>query len=62
VILLRRAVDDGFTLDDKRAKIGDGKGDLPDVLAKYRQWCGREGDFADRATKAFEVSAADIAA
>jgi type I restriction enzyme M protein len=32
---------DGFTLDDKRAKIGDGKGDLPDVLAKYLQWCGR---------------------
>lgn len=61
-VMFYDVLDDGFSLDDKRAKIGDGKGDLPDVLAKYRQWCGREGDFADRATKAFEVSAADIRA
>lgn len=53
---------DGFSLDDKRAKIGDGKGDLPDVLAKYQQWCTREGSFADRTGKAFEVSAEDIRA
>jgi type I restriction enzyme M protein len=52
--------DDGFSLDDKRAKIGDGKGDLPDVLSKYRQWCEREGSFADRTANAFEVSAANI--
>jgi len=54
--------DDGFSLDDKRAKIGDGKGDLTDVLAKYRQWCKRGGSFADRTAKAFEVSAVDIQA
>ena len=48
---------DGFTLDDKRTKIGDGKGDLPDVQAKYLQWCDGKGDFSDRTAKAFEVSA-----
>ena len=46
---------DGFTLDDKRTKIGDGKGDLPDVEAKYLQWCQGKGDFSDRTAKAFEV-------
>lgn len=54
--------DDGFSLDDKRAKMGDGKGDLPDVLAKYQQWCNREGGFADRTAKAFDVSAEEIRA
>ena len=53
---------DGFTLDDKRTKIGDGKGDLPDVRAKYLQWCEGNGDFSDRTAKAFEVSADDIRA
>jgi type I restriction enzyme M protein len=53
---------DGFTLDDKRAKIGDGKGDLPDVQAKYLQWCEGNGDFSDQTAKAFEVSAGDIRA
>lgn len=53
---------DGFSLDDKRAKIGNGKGDLPDVLAKYQQWCKREGNFDDRTAKAFEVSSEDIRA
>jgi type I restriction enzyme M protein len=47
---------DGFTLDDKRAQIGDGKGDLPDVLAKYLRWCEGKDDFSDRTSKAFEVS------
>lgn len=51
---------DGFTLDDKRAKIGDGKGDLPDVLVKYQQWCDRAGAFADRTACAFEVGAEEI--
>ncbi len=51
---------DGFTLDDKRTKVGDGKGDLPDVQAKYLQWCDGKGDFSDRTEKAFEVSAGDI--
>jgi type I restriction enzyme M protein len=51
---------DGFTLDDKRTKIGDGKGDMPEVQAKYLQWCEGQGDFSDRTAKAFEVSVADI--
>jgi type I restriction enzyme M protein len=51
---------DGFTLDDKRIKVGDGKGDLPDVLAKYRQWCDGAGAFADRTAPAFEVAAEEI--
>lgn len=51
---------DGFTLDDKRTKVGDGKGDLPDLKAKYLQWCDGKGDFRDRKVKAFEVSANDI--
>jgi type I restriction enzyme M protein len=46
---------DGFTLDDKRTKIGDGKGDLPDVQTKYLQWCDGKGNFSDRTAKAFEV-------
>lgn len=53
---------DGFTLDDKRTQIGDGKGDLPDVLAKYQQWCEGAGELSDRTAKAFEVSADDIRA
>lgn len=51
---------DGFTLDDKRVKIGDGKGDLTDLQAKYQQWCEGQGEFNDRTAKAFEVSADDI--
>lgn len=51
---------DGFTLDDKRTRIGDGKGDMLDVQAKYQQWCKGQGDFSDRTAKAFEVAADDI--
>jgi type I restriction enzyme M protein len=51
---------DGFTLDDKRAKIGDGKGDLPDVLIKYQQWCNGTGAFNDRTASAFEVASEEI--
>jgi type I restriction enzyme M protein len=51
---------DGFTLDDKRTQIGDGKGDLPDVLTKYRDWCAGTGNFSDRTAKAFQISAEDI--
>jgi type I restriction enzyme M protein len=51
---------DGFTLDDKRTHIGDGKGDLPDVRAKYLQWREGRGDFSDPEAKAFEVSVEDI--
>jgi len=53
---------DGLTLDDKRTKIGDGRGDLPDVLARYEQWCAGEGDFRNRTAKAFDVPADDIRA
>ena len=53
---------DGRTLDDKRAEIGDGKGDLPDVLEKYKQWCKGEAVLDARTAKAFEVSASDIRA
>lgn len=51
---------DGFTLDDKRTKIGDGTGDLPDVLAKYQQWCIGTVEFGDRASPAFEICAEEI--
>ena len=51
---------DGFTLDDKRTKVGDGKGDLLDVQAEYLLWCNGEGDFSDRTAKAFEVPVDDI--
>jgi type I restriction enzyme M protein len=53
---------DGFTLDDKRTKVDDGKGDLPDVLSKYQQWCAGRGDYNDRTAKAFEVTADDLRA
>ena len=53
---------DGFTLDDKRNKIGNGKGDLPDVQVKYLEWCDGKGDFSDRTAKAFEVSVDEIRA
>jgi type I restriction enzyme M protein len=53
---------DGFTLDDKRTPIGDGKGDLPDVLEKYRQWCEGATRLVDRTAQAFEVSVDEIRA
>lgn len=53
---------DGRTLDDKRTEIGDGRGDLPDVLAKYQEWCAGVGNFSDRTAQAFEVSAQEISA
>lgn len=59
-VLFYGVASDGYTLDDKRTKIADGQGDLPDVLETYRQWCDRSGDFSDRTAKAFEVSAETI--
>lgn len=53
---------DGFTLDDKRIKVGNGKGDLPDVLAKYQQWRAGDGDFNDRTAQAFAVPTQEIRA
>lgn len=51
---------DGYTLDDKRAKIGDGKGDLWDVVARYHQWSEGKSSFNDRTAKAFQVPAETI--
>ena len=51
---------DGFTLDDKRTQIGDGKGDLPNVLKRYREWCGGTDALADRTAPAFEVPSDEI--
>lgn len=53
---------DGFTLDDKRTQIGDGRGDLPALLANYREWCEGTGNFSDRSAQAFEVPAEEIRA
>lgn len=49
---------DGFSLDDKRQEVADN--DLPDVLAKYQEWCSSKIDFGDRTAKAFGVPVADI--
>ncbi|SBT08731.1 HsdM1 [Candidatus Accumulibacter aalborgensis] len=51
---------DGFSLDDKRQEIA--ANNLPDVLAQYRTWCERKGDFSDRMAKAFEIPAEEIRA
>jgi type I restriction enzyme M protein len=49
---------DGFSLDDKREKIGDGLGDLPDIREK---WFGREkAKKNDRKAKHFFVPVKDI--
>lgn len=61
-VLFCDVLSDGFTLDDKRTKIADGKGDLPDVQAKYLQWCEGQGDFSDRTAKVFEVPVEEIRA
>lgn len=49
---------DGYSLDDKRQKID--ADDLPDALAKWRDWNNGKGEFADRRQKVFAVSAEDI--
>lgn len=48
---------DGFSLDDKRTFI-DGKGDLPDILEKYKT--KEINDFEDRKTKCFFVPYQEI--
>lgn len=49
---------DGFSLDDKRDKIGDGTGDLPDIRAK---WFAREkAKKNDRKAKHFFVPVKEI--
>ncbi len=48
---------DGFTLDDKRTKI-DGKGDIPDIIEKFKK---REKEkYDDRGTKCFFVPVEEI--
>jgi len=49
---------DGFSLDDKREKIGDGKGDLPDVLKRWQDRDPKQDK--DRTAKWFCVSKAEI--
>lgn len=51
---------DGYSLDDRRSKVGDGSGDLPDVQVKYRLWCEGVGDFSDRTALAFAVPVTDL--
>ncbi len=53
---------DGFSLDDKRQEIADN--DLPDVLAKYQEWCSGKVkiNFSNRTAKAFVVPIANIRA
>ena len=57
---------DGFTLDDKRTKIGDDNDfqDVSDVPAQWARWSDGNGKqhFGDRTAKAFFVPRADIAA
>lgn len=61
---------DGFSLDDKRHELPEKdkderpNNDLPDVVARWRQWNGGRGKkhFPDRKVRAFFVSRDDIAA
>ncbi len=49
---------DGFSLDDKREKIGDGTGDLPDIVAKWK--VREKAKKSDRKAKHFFVPVKDI--
>ena len=49
---------DGKTLDDKRTKIGDGKGDIPDIVKKFNQ--RDKENFTDRKAKCFFVPVEEI--
>ena len=57
---------DGYTLDDKRTKIGDDRDfqDVTDVPVQWVKWNGGKGKkiFGDRNAKAFGVSREDIEA
>ena len=57
-VLFYKMESDGFTLDDKRDKIGDGLGDLPDIR---KQWFAREkAKKNDRKAKHFFVPVKEI--
>lgn len=50
---------DGYSLDDKRDKIE--QNDIPDIIAKYKDYQNGKGNFSDKKAKAFTVSKNDIA-
>ncbi|MDD3160183.1 MAG: N-6 DNA methylase [Candidatus ainarchaeum sp.] len=49
---------DGFSLDDKRNKIGDGKGDIPDIIKRFHN--REKEEYIDRKGKAFFVPVEEI--
>ena len=51
---------DGFSLDDKRTQIGDGAGDLPDIVARFLNLEGEKG--RKRTEQSFLVPKAEIVA
>ncbi|SFE66597.1 type I restriction enzyme M protein [Nitrosomonas sp. Nm166] len=51
---------DGFSLDDKREPVA--ANDIPDIIARYRQYQAGEDDFTDRKARAFTVPKTDIVA
>jgi type I restriction enzyme M protein len=49
---------DGFSLDDKRTKIGDGSGDIPDIIKSFEN--KKKEDNEDRTKKHFFVPVSEI--
>lgn len=49
---------DGYTLDDKRTKVGDGKGDIPDILERFEKRKKEKNE--DRKQKHFFVPIKEI--
>ncbi len=49
---------DGFSLDDKRTKIGEGKGDIPDIIEKFKK--EDKTNQTDRKKKSFIVPFEEI--
>ncbi len=49
---------DGFTLDDKRTQIGDGQGDIPDIIERFEKRKGEKNE--DRKAKCFFVPIKEI--
>jgi type I restriction enzyme M protein len=50
---------DGLSLDDKRDPIKEN--DIPDIVAKYKEFKEGKGEFSDKKAKAFAVDKDDIA-
>ena len=57
-ILFYDIQNDWFSLDDKRVKIGDGKGDIPNIIEKFEK--RKEEDNTDRKKKHFFVPVEEI--